>query len=77
MITRHQQIRRRTDGTVDFDRQRTLAKRATTFPSRKRHPVNTLLAVSTALAVAGALIVAFAAAAGMIHIVKVALSGAA
>jgi hypothetical protein len=78
VITPHEQICRRTAGTIDigFYRQQPSIERAAMFRPRKRHPVNMLIAVATSLALAGALIVSFAAAAGMIHIVKGALAGA-
>jgi hypothetical protein len=77
VITPHEQIRRRTAGTIDLDlhRQQALSERAATVRPRKRHPVDTLIAVAASLAVAGAVIVVFAAMAGMIHVVKFALSG--
>jgi hypothetical protein len=77
VTTPHERIRRRTAGTIDLDlhRQQALSERAATARPRKRHPVNTLIAVATSLALAGAVIVVFVAMAGMIHIVKFALSG--
>jgi hypothetical protein len=77
VTTPRDQIRRRTAGTIDLDwhRQQAITERAALFRPRKRHPVSTLIAVATSLALAGALIVSFAAVAGMVHIVKAALSG--
>jgi hypothetical protein len=78
-MTTPQQIRRRTDGSIDigFYRQRALVERAAILRSGKHRPAAMLMAAAVTLTVAGTLVVASMAAAGMIHIVKAALWGAA
>lgn len=78
-MTTPQQIRRRTDGSIDIDfyRQRALVERAAIHRSGKHLPTGMLIAAAVTLTVAGTLAVASMAAAGMFHVVKAALSGAA
>jgi hypothetical protein len=79
VITPQQQIRRRTDGSIDIDfyHQRALAARAAMLRSGEHLPAAMLMANAVTLTLAGALVVASMAAAGMMHIVKAALWGAA
>lgn len=79
MNTPQQEIRRRTDGSIDIDfyRQQARAKRAAILRSGKHLPVGVLIATATTLTLAGALGVASMAAAGLVHIVTASLWGAA
>ena len=79
VITPQQQIRRRTDGTIDMDfyRQQALVRRAAMLRSGKNLPAGMLIATAVTFALVGTLAVASTAAAGMVYIVKAALWGAA
>jgi hypothetical protein len=68
MIAPHQQIRRRTNGTIDMDfyRQRALSERAGFMSDRAR----LLGRLAAAMAFAPALIVMFLATVGMVHLVR-------
>lgn len=74
-MTTPQQIRRRTDGSIDigFYRQRALVEQAAILRSGKHVPAGMLIAAAVTLTVAGTLVVASMAAAGMFHIVNAAL----
>jgi hypothetical protein len=69
MITRHQQIRQCTDGTIDIEFYRAQALSRRFRPSR-RLLAGMLSTSAMTLGPASAVIVGFLAAAGMVHVIK-------